>query len=786
MKKILITICLLLLATLSCNYVSSGTNDETCSGVSLFKPDGSLATNATVQFYHVGDTSRQFVHQTMTDDSGRYEVKDVTASNGIFNVWAQLGDSLVAIQDSVYITATSHEVKTDTLGKPGSISGTVGLQPGDDSRTVTIQALGTHIYANVNAVGRFTLGGMAAGEYSLRLTTTLPEYADTFCNVIAKSDVADTIQDTLWLIYTGIPVVKGIVSEYDTLYGVVTLKWNKTGYKNFQDYLIYRDHADSINLSTQPIYRSTDSLFRDTILFSSTTALPFNYRVKIRNNSQKIGESYKLEKVIAVHPRNVMTTIRSSVFNKSTGLQVDTLSVGDTALIVTNFQNPSRPCKTISWSVNHPDSVNKIKILDSLSTTGKDTLVYVCSEEGDYSIYIKIEDRAGTTWSHNSVIHVWDYPSPVKLYVDSIFGHSSFLRWTKSKENGFKAYCVYYSTTPNIHSSTNPDSIIYIRTDTLFTIRNLLHSTTYFFRIGVYSKSNLISMSNEISRNTERVWITKTSMPSARAGLTSSVVNGKIYVFGGWGFGISSDRVEAYNPETDTWTIKSAMPTGRINLTSCAVEGKIYVIGGNDTSYSNVVEEYDPLLDKWSTKTPIPTARYSLTSSVVNGKIYVIGGYDTSHSNVVEEYDPLVDKWTTKTPMPTARSWLTSSVVNGKIYAIGGHYGNAGEYSDMIEEYNPATDTWVLKTHMPTVRCNGFTSTVVNDKIYVIGGISGIPGIVEKYNCERDTWAQKTFMPTPRFNLTSSSVNGKIYSIGGEATMVVMSTIEEYNPSVDK
>ena len=57
------------------------------------------------------------------------------------------------------------------------------------------------------------------------------------------------------------------------------------------------------------------------------------------------------------------------------------------------------------------------------------------------------------------------------------------------------------------------------------------------------------------------------------------------------------------------------------------VNGKIYVIGGwNGYSAQSRVAVYDPSTNSWSTETPMPTARYSLGFAVVANRIYAIGG----------------------------------------------------------------------------------------------------------------------------------------------------------------
>jgi hypothetical protein len=139
-------------------------------------------------------------------------------------------------------------------------------------------------------------------------------------------------------------------------------------------------------------------------------------------------------------------------------------------------------------------------------------------------------------------------------------------------------------------------------------------------------------------------------MPTARACLSTSAVNGKIYAIGGtlsnpWYRGIST--VEEYNPATNTWTKKADMPTGRTNFSTSAVNGKIYAIGGLTEGLGNdlsPVEEYDPVTDTWTMKADMPTARSGLATSTVNGKVYAIGGWignnpPASAISTMEEYD---------------------------------------------------------------------------------------------------------------------------------------------------
>jgi len=139
--------------------------------------------------------------------------------------------------------------------------------------------------------------------------------------------------------------------------------------------------------------------------------------------------------------------------------------------------------------------------------------------------------------------------------------------------------------------------------------------------------------------------------------------------------------------------------------------------------------------------------------------------------------------------LSTNRTRLAAAVVNEKIYVIGGLDG--GGFSSNVDEYDPANDTWSPKASMPTGR-RDLAVSVVNGKIYAIGGIGYDPNniliydVVEEYDPATDTWATKTAMPTGREYLTASSVNNKVYALGGSiGPGSTFDTVEEYDPSKD-
>ena len=291
----------------------------------------------------------------------------------------------------------------------------------------------------------------------------------------------------------------------------------------------------------------------------------------------------------------------------------------------------------------------------------------------------------------------------------------------------------------------------------------------------------------------EGSWTRKSDMPTARSGVSSSVVDGKIYVMGGGSSrGIVITTVEQYDPAADTWTSKANMQTPRGFFGASTVNGKVYVIGGYGSGGANLssAEEYDPVVDTWTRKSDMPTARAMLSACAVNGKIYAIGGLLTNGNplSAVEEYNPTTDTWMRKADMPTRRLQVSCSTSDGIIYAIGGATAMGGAVISTVEAYDPATDTWTTKAPMPTARIF-FSTCVANGKIYAIGGCkdpynSSELSSVEEYDPATDTWTKMPDMQVRRKALASAAVNGKIYAIGGEPMAgwdASLSTVEEYD-----
>jgi N-acetylneuraminic acid mutarotase len=112
---------------------------------------------------------------------------------------------------------------------------------------------------------------------------------------------------------------------------------------------------------------------------------------------------------------------------------------------------------------------------------------------------------------------------------------------------------------------------------------------------------------------------------------------------------------------SNTWSSGAAMPTARQGVATGVINGRVYVVSGaTDSGVVAVNEIYNPRKNTWTTGASIPTARFVPASAVVNSILYVIGGCTsacasgTGAMTVVEAYNPATNTWSTKAALPTA------------------------------------------------------------------------------------------------------------------------------------
>ena len=281
-------------------------------------------------------------------------------------------------------------------------------------------------------------------------------------------------------------------------------------------------------------------------------------------------------------------------------------------------------------------------------------------------------------------------------------------------------------------------------------------------------------------------WSKAAPFPQPEEELYGTVINGKFYVVGGFGFnalppggtitlnpqpgpaanaargggaapnagpcgGCPPGLVYEYDPGPDKWTKKKDIPVHVHHQAQAAFNGKLYIFGGCQRPLTGPgaggwapvdnAWEYDPVADSYKPLAPMPGKRCSAIAENVGGKIYVIGGATTMDNTndtamtgqgparvlgTNQMYDPATNAWTNRSPMPTTRNHAFSGVVNGKIYVIGGRVGavhvTASSNTDVVEEYDPAKDLWSGVKSRMPTARSGGGWATYNGRIYIAGG----------------------------------------------------------------
>ena len=329
MKKLLVITILLFLSKCASDKIA-GTTDETDTSIvgKVTFSNGVNAGNVKVTVFQ--DTATIPLLQTKTAPDGNYKFSKLDP--GTYNIWAESNDSIVAYADKIDVPLETKITADLTLVKGGTVTSYVKLQPGHNPASVLVHAQGTQKYTNVSNDGQFTLNGLAPGEYTIVLTSSIQGYTPTYRDITIESDIRDTlktyknlddgtvikINDSIPMVFSGLPIVTGVKATYDPFTGVAKISWDKTACASFYQYRIFRDDIFAIDPSKTPYKVSPDStviydtLFRvktndSSVIQSSTVA--YRYRVIVRNMLMEDGKPYEFADVTAIDPRSVVNIL---------------------------------------------------------------------------------------------------------------------------------------------------------------------------------------------------------------------------------------------------------------------------------------------------------------------------------------------------------------------------------------------------------------------------------------------------------------------------------------------
>jgi Kelch motif len=202
-----------------------------------------------------------------------------------------------------------------------------------------------------------------------------------------------------------------------------------------------------------------------------------------------------------------------------------------------------------------------------------------------------------------------------------------------------------------------------------------------------------------------------------------------------------------------------------------------------------------PVGDFWTTQASMPTARYVLgVTAALDGSLYAVGGDNNAFLlQTLERFDP-ANGWDPdpRAPMPTVRGALAFAELNGLLYAVGGYYNDSDvgpSPLSTLEAYNPQSNTWLTTTApMPTAR-SYLGAAAIGGKLYAVGGQASLGvylATLEAYDPITNAWDPdpKPPMPTARYGIGVAAIDGILYAVGGYSNNY-LATVEAYNTATN-
>ncbi|HEX9004657.1 MAG TPA: hypothetical protein VGB07_32395, partial [Blastocatellia bacterium] len=197
-------------------------------------------------------------------------------------------------------------------------------------------------------------------------------------------------------------------------------------------------------------------------------------------------------------------------------------------------------------------------------------------------------------------------------------------------------------------------------------------------------------------------WMETTPMTGTRDAHGMVVVNNYMYVVGGYE-GVTLAPTALYAPITaggvGSWSVASApLPAPLAESATVVVNGRIYVLGGFSNSGTVATVYYAQPggggnITSWNTATaPLPQPNEMLTAAVWNGAIYIIGGrgdttpfYPNIYYAVPDSNTGDITSWVG--PLTTLQNNLilaSATTFAGQLYVAGGAFNNGQTLTNTI------------------------------------------------------------------------------------------------------
>jgi N-acetylneuraminic acid mutarotase len=280
-------------------------------------------------------------------------------------------------------------------------------------------------------------------------------------------------------------------------------------------------------------------------------------------------------------------------------------------------------------------------------------------------------------------------------------------------------------------------------------------------------------------------WVRATASPIERVEAPTLVLNGKLYIFGGFDARLRPiPRLDVYDPSKDSWDRLKDIPLKVTHLNPASDGKTVWFVGGYKGRHPGKVTaevwKYDVAADSWSKGVELPEARAGGALVYHDKRLHYFGGFADRNKTCVEHWTLALNdnrKWQPAPAMPAPRGHLSAAVIDDTIYALGGQIGHDGNPKDAKEcyKYKPATRKWSACADLPFNRSHFEPGTIVTDgRIVIVGGRSnntklGKPGVahITQYDPKTNKWTELDPLPHRLLAPCAAVVGDKLVVIAG-------------------
>jgi len=173
------------------------------------------------------------------------------------------------------------------------------------------------------------------------------------------------------------------------------------------------------------------------------------------------------------------------------------------------------------------------------------------------------------------------------------------------------------------------------------------------------------------------VWQSEPALPGPKAAFSLLAFDGRLYAIGGEA---GLQGLYVFDLEARDWSALDAPPqTARRGAASVVLEDRLYLIGGVRNGVSSArVDVFNPQTNEWSRAPDLPQPRAGHAADTVNGALHVFGGRSADMRRTLDGHlvlRPGATGWETAPSLPSPRTEMAAATVAGAVHLVGGGVG---------------------------------------------------------------------------------------------------------------